>query len=200
MLARHQRSRINSQGFTLVEVLLVVTLFALMAAFLVPNLSVSEQSKTDTFATHVEILLGEMAEYSVYSGELLALRITDTQLIPLRFASYEEGFQPYSADIGSIKPLGLPAQLGLRWEDEDMDASQQADPDALAQWQESDATRTSSKEFGRKEVAPDIFFYPSGETSAGTLIFYSDDFNASVSHKVSLNPLGRPSLERDNET
>jgi|SRR5690625_865539 len=200
MLARHQTLRITqSQGFTLVEVLLVVTLFALMAAFLVPNLSVSEQSKTDTFATHVEILFGEMSEYSVYSGELLALRITDTQLIPLRFASYEDGFQPYSADTGSIKPLALPAQLSVRWEDEDIDASQQADPDALTRWQESDDTITSSKEFGRKEVVPEVFFYPSGEASAGTLILYSDDVNTSVSHKITLNPLGRPSLERDNE-
>src|SRR5690625_8015323 len=104
-----------------------------------------------------------MSEYSVYSGELLALRITDTQLIPLRFASYEDGFQPYSADTGSIKPLALLSQLSVRWEDEDNDASHHADPDALTRWQESDDTITSSKEIDSNEVVPDHDYYASVE-------------------------------------
>lgn len=200
MRLRHpQQLALRHRGFTLVEVLLVVTLFALMAAFLVPNISVSEQSKTEAFAAHVEVLFGEMSEYSVYSGELLALRITDTHLTPLRFGSYEEGFMPYTADTGSIKPLSIPASVSLRWEDQEQDSSHQADPEALTRWQESDATITHSKEFGRKEVAPDIFFYPSGEASAGALVLYPEEFSASFSHRILLNPLGRPSLEREND-
>lgn len=189
----------QQQGFTLVEVLLVVTLFALMAAFLVPNLSVTEQSKTDTFAARLQVLLGEMSEYSVYSGELMALRITDAQLVPLRFGSYEEGFEPYTADHGSIKPLSIPEHVGLGWQSDEVQAQNMADPEALQQWQDSDATLVQSKEFGRKEVAPEVFFYPSGEASAGTFSIYADEFNTQASHRLTLNLLGRVSAEHPDE-
>lgn len=199
MLMRQSLRLRPHQGFTLVEVLLVVTLFALMAAFLVPSLSVGERSKTDTFSARVEVLLAEMSEYSVYSGELMALRITETHLTPMRFVSYDEGFIPYTATTGGIKPLAAPAHISLRWQSEEAEAVNQADPEALQQWQESDASKVQSTEFGKKEISPEVFFYPSGEASAGALLLYQNDTSTQAAHRILLNALGRPALEREDE-
>lgn len=199
MPTRQRLSLQSHQGFTLVEVLLVVTLFALMAAFLVPNLSIGERSKADTFVARVEVLLAEMSEYSVYSGELMALRITDTHLTPMRFASYEEGFIPYTATTGGIKPLTAPAHIGLRWQSEDAEDLNLADPEALQKWQESDVSKVQSIEFGKKEISPEVFFYPSGEASAGALLLYQTETSTQTTHRILLNALGRPTLERDDE-
>lgn len=182
-------------GFTLVEVLVVVVLMALMAALLLPNISVGDKSKHEQFAQNAHVLFAALAEESVFSGELLALQITEESLRPLRFASYEEGFTPYQQSTGSIKPLPLPSGVSLRWQAQGELASdeQSADAGALEQWQTSSGATVQAHTFGAQAVAPDVFFYPSGETSPGELRIYAD---AAVPQALTLSMLGQASLEQ----
>lgn len=181
-------------GFTLVEVLVVVVLMALMAALLLPNISVGDKSKQQQFAQNAHILFAALAEESVFSGELLALEITAESLTPLRFVSYDDGFKPYQQSTGSIKPLPLPDVTSLRWqaEDELLSAEESADAGTLQQWQASSRAIVGSHTFAERAVAPDVFFYPSGETSPGELRIYTDSGAQMV---LSLSMLGQTKLE-----
>lgn len=181
------------------EVLLVVALFALLAAFLVPSLIATEQTKAETFMAHLQTLLEDLSEYSVYSGELMALRINEATVEPMRFESYDEGFVAFSATHGSIKPLTLPPKMELQWQAEDAEQDQLADPQALEKWQQSDAAQPKSKEFGRREVAPELFFYPSGEASPGVLRLYTQGAPHTEVFALTVDTVGRLRVESQDE-
>lgn len=176
---------------------MVVVLMALMAALLLPNISIGDKSKQEQFALNAQILFAALAEESVFSGELLALRITEESLAPLRFSSYEEGFTPYEQSTGSIRPLPYPNGVSVRWEAEEALASDEesADAAALQQWQESDGAVVKTRRFGEQGVTPDLFFYPSGETSPGELRIYTDERVDSLQFLLTLSMLGSAKLE-----
>ncbi|HLR17778.1 MAG TPA: prepilin-type N-terminal cleavage/methylation domain-containing protein [Alcanivoracaceae bacterium] len=193
--SRMQRS--HQTGFTLVEVMVVVVLMTLMAVLLLPNINLGDKNKNESFAVKIEILFAALSEESIFSGELLALKITDDHLQPLRFESYEEGFKPYSQATGSIKPLPVPATLTLRWRAQEELQREDfiADDQVLRDWQESDQAQGTTTTFGEEKITPDVFFYPSGEASAGVLFFYSAQNITKTEFELALSPLGRASLE-----
>ena len=184
--------RAGQTGFTLLEILVVVTLVAGIAAFVMPALlgdnPVKEQRAQ---ADRVSRLLTLASDYSLFRGQLVALLLSPEEITPLVFSLEEQDF--VSLEEEGLRVLALEEPLQLEWEldaqageagptlaDAALAATQ---PDKPGQYGEQESPVTATEE------TPQLFFFPSGEATTATMMIRHPDSAEPV--RLQLDAMGR---------
>ncbi len=181
---------IYQKGFTLLEVLVVVTLLALFASLVLPMLgqrtgSDSLTSLSDRLASTLQL----MAETSVFRGELLAMTLTADGYTPHRFDLATSSFVELDQDQ-SLAVVTYPEGVTLEWQ---LDTESQTD---ISLSDTMKAVMTSDQQNEEDEpVLPQLFFFPSGEVTPVRLSLRDAETEQEIS--FSLDPAGR--IERTDE-
>lgn len=178
--------RSRQSGFTLLEVLVVVVLMVLVSTLLIS--AALRGSNTDPAATAAERFTGTvtlMSENSLFRGELLALRLTDSGWQPLAFHVGESEFVPLVKPLSETK---LESDVRLEWRVE-----QEKRSEDNAQIADIGASLISDEVIaGEKQTVPQVFFFPSGEVTPITVWF--EHIGTDISHELMIDPLGRVTL------
>ncbi|WP_290538378.1 MULTISPECIES: type II secretion system minor pseudopilin GspH [Alcanivorax] len=197
-------------GFTLLEIMVVVMLMGLLTAVLVSQGNwTSDDRQLEEEAARLEDTLALLNERSLFSGQLLALRLETTGWTPLAYDRIEGDFLP--VDDTALKAHRLPPSLELVWELDDL-ADDQASLSDVAETLVQDDVMVGTGEGlldGEEgdesdqddEVFPQVFFFPSGEVSPLTLTLRAyDDVEAEQRLRVSaLGQFSDPDAESDEE-
>lgn len=197
-------------GFTLLEIMVVVMLMGLLTAVLVSQGNwTSDDRQLEEEAARLEDTLALLNERSLFSGQLLALRLETTGWTPLAYDRIEGDFLP--VDDTALKAHRLPPSLELVWELDDL-ADDQASLSDVAETLVQDDVMVGTgeglldgeegDESGQDdEVFPQVFFFPSGEVSPLTLTLRAyDDVEAEQRLRVSaLGQFSDPDAESDEE-
>ncbi len=81
-LTLHDRSRCRPTGFTLIEILIVVVILGILAAFTVPRFTdATTQAENATAHSQLNVLRGQMALFWVYEGTNAPLGSDITEVI-----------------------------------------------------------------------------------------------------------------------
>ena len=180
--------RLRQAGFTLLEILVVVMLIGLLTAVIASqgNWTLSEDG-LDEEAARLYDTLELLNERSLFSGQLLALRLKSNGWVPLAYDRNERDFLPI--DDASLKSRALAANLSLEWqvdslEDDQVSLSDVAEnlvkkdvmaaPEGLSDQADEDGSETRSED-DRDKPLPQVFFFPSGEVTPVTLSMLSND-------------------------
>ncbi|KXJ44050.1 MAG: hypothetical protein AXW13_04575 [Alcanivorax sp. Nap_24] len=176
----------RQSGFTLLEILVVVGLVAMLSlAVLVVPVWVDDQRQLDSESASLADTLTMLNEQSLFSGRLMALRVTERGWTPLTYDVGERAFVP--AQGNGLQANRLPESLELTWQYDDLpddedeervslqDAAKQLVSDdpfgGDDQGLLSDDRDRDEPEDGRddeeedQEPLPQVFFFPSGETT-----------------------------------
>lgn len=191
-------------GFTLLEILVVVAIIAMLAlvVLVVPTWSDDSRRLDDTAGKLSDTLIA-LNEDSLFSGKLLALRLTHSGWTPLQFDVARRRFVPAGDD--SLQPFTLPPGLRLNWTsnqpEEQMGSGDQSVTPTLKQAAKSLIAQdpfggqgdgggsTGSDNGGPSQSLPQVYFFPSGETSPMTFTLRVED-NADQVVKRRLSALG----------
>ena len=176
----------RQSGFTLLEILVVVGLVAMLSlAVLVVPVWVDDQRQLDSESASLADTLIMLNEQSLFSGRLMALRVTERGWTPLTYDVGERAFVP--AQGNGLQANRLPESLELTWQYDDLpddedeervslqDAAKQLVSDDPFGGDEQgllgDDRDRDEREDGRgdeeedEEPLPQVFFFPSGETT-----------------------------------
>jgi len=201
---------VGQAGFTLLEIMVVVMLMGLLTAVLVSQGNwTSDDRQLEEEAARLEDTLALLNERSLFSGQLLALRLETTGWTPLSYDRIEGEFLP--VEDTALKAHRLPPSLELVWElddlgDEQASLSEVAEElvkddvmsgagKALLDDEESDESEQDEDDF------PQVFFFPSGEVSPLTLTLRAYDDVEAV-QRLRVSALGRfsdPDAEDDQD-
>jgi len=173
----------RQSGFTLLEILVVVGLVAMLSlAVLVVPVWVDDQRQLDSESASLADTLTMLNEQSLFSGRLMALRVTEQGWTPLTYDVGERAFVP--AQGNGLQANRLPESLELTWQYDDLPDNDQEErvslQDAAEQLvsddpfgggegllsedrDEPEDERDDGEEDG--ETLPQVFFFPSGETT-----------------------------------
>ncbi len=180
--------RLRQAGFTLLEILVVVMLIGLLTAVIASqgNWTLSEDG-LDEEAARLYDTLELLNERSLFSGQLLALRLKSNGWVPLAYDRNERDFLPI--DDASLKSRALAANLSLEWQVDSLEGDQvslsdvaenlvkkdvMAAPEGLSDQADEDGSETRSED-ERDDPLPQVFFFPSGEVTPVTLSMLSND-------------------------
>ncbi|MED5238337.1 MAG: prepilin-type N-terminal cleavage/methylation domain-containing protein [Pseudomonadota bacterium] len=180
--------RLRQAGFTLLEILVVVMLIGLLTAVIASqgNWTLSEDG-LDEEAARLYDTLELLSERSLFSGQLLALRLKSNGWVPLAYDRNERDFLPI--DDASLKSRALAANLSLEWQVDSLEGDQvslsdvaenlvkkdvMAAPEGLSDQADEDGSETRSED-ERDDPLPQVFFFPSGEVTPVTLSMLSND-------------------------
>jgi general secretion pathway protein H len=201
---------VDQAGFTLLEIMLVVMLMGLLTAVLVSQGNwTSDDRQLEEEAARLEDTLALLNERSLFSGQLLALRLQTTGWTPLAYDRIEGDFLP--VDDTALKAHRLPPSLELVWELDDLGEDQARLSDVAETLVQDDVMAGTGEglldgEEGDEsdqddEVFPQVFFFPSGEVSPLTLTLRAyDDVEAEQRLRVSaLGQFSDPDAENDEE-
>ena len=176
----------RQSGFTLLEILVVVGLVAMLSlAVLVVPVWVDDQRQLDSETASLADTLTMLNEQSLFSGRLMALRVTERGWTPLTYDVGERAFVP--AQGNGLQANRLPESLELTWQYDDLPDDDQEErvslQDAAKQLVSEDPfggddqgllgddRDRDQREGGRddeeddEEPLPQVFFFPSGETT-----------------------------------
>ena len=176
----------RQSGFTLLEILVVVGLVAMLSlAVLVVPVWVDDQRQLDSESASLADTLTMLNEQSLFSGRLMALRVTERGWTPLTYDVGERAFVP--AQGNGLQANRLPESLELTWQYDDLpdddDEERVSLQDAAKQLVSDDPfggdgqgllgeeRNRDEPEDGRddeeedEEPLPQVFFFPSGETT-----------------------------------
>ena len=201
---------VGQAGFTLLEIMVVVMLMGLLTAVLVSQGNwTSDDRQLEEEAARLEDTLALLNERSLFSGQLLALRLETTGWTPLSYDRIEGEFLP--VEDTALKAHRLPPSLELVWELDDLGDEQASLSDvaeelvkddvmsgagkALLDDEESDESEQDEDDF------PQVFFFPSGEVSPLTLTLRAYDDVEAV-QRLRVSALGRfsdPDAEDDQD-
>ncbi|MBD3645357.1 type II secretion system minor pseudopilin GspH [Alcanivorax sp.] len=201
---------VDQAGFTLLEIMVVVMLMGLLTAVLVSQGNwTSDDRQLEEEAARLEDTLALLNERSLFSGQLLALRLQTTGWTPLAYDRIEGDFLP--VDDTALKAHRLPPSLELVWELDDLGEDQARLSDVAETLVQDDVMAGTGEglldgEEGDEsdqddEVFPQVFFFPSGEVSPLTLTLRAyDDVEAEQRLRVSaLGQFSDPDAENDEE-
>ncbi|MCC1498107.1 prepilin-type N-terminal cleavage/methylation domain-containing protein [Alcanivorax sp. 1008] len=178
----------RQSGFTLLEVLVVVALMVLVATLLVSAaLRGSTGDPAGTAAQRFSDTVALMSENSLFRGELLALRLSDTGWTPLGFDVANSEFIPLASPLTETE---LEQGVLLEWK---MEESRNPDRPDIADVGASLISDELMVE--KKQEVPQIFFFPSGEVTPLTVWLVQVEGN--VSHELMVDPLGRVTVVGD---
>lgn len=176
----------RQSGFTLLEILVVVGLVAMLSlAVLVVPVWVDDQRQLDSESASLADTLTMLNEQSLFSGRLMALRVTERGWTPLTYDVGERAFVP--AQGNGLQANRLPESLELTWQYDDLpddedeervslqDAAKQLvsddpfggdDQGLLGDDRDRDEPKDGrDEEEEDQEPLPQVFFFPSGETT-----------------------------------
>lgn len=174
----------RQEGFTLLEILVVVGLVAMLSlAVLVVPVWVDDQRQLDSESASLADTLTMLNEQSLFSGRLMALRVTERGWTPLTYDVGERAFVP--AQGNGLQANRLPESLELTWQYDDLpddedeervslqDAAKQlvsddpfgGDDQGLLGDDRDEPEDERDEEEEDQEPLPQVFFFPSGETT-----------------------------------
>ena len=189
------RSNIRSasprqSGFTLLEVLVVVALMVVVATLLVSAaLRGSTGDPAGTAAARFSDTIALMSEHSLFRGELLALRLSDSGWTPLGFNVANAEFVPLAPPLTQTE---LEQGIRLEWKIEESRNPERPDIAEVGA-----ALISEELMVEKKEEIPQIFFFPSGEVTPLTVWLVQVD--SDVSHELMVDPLGRVTTSGDEQ-
>ncbi|HEX5677361.1 MAG TPA: type II secretion system protein [Alcanivorax sp.] len=173
----------REHGFTLLEILVVVGLVAMLSlAVLVVPVWVDDQRQLDSESASLADTLIMLNEQSLFSGRLMALRVTERGWTPLTYDVGQREFVP--AQGNGLQANRLPEGLELTWQYDDLPDDSQGERVSL---QDAAKQLVSDDPFGGddegllgddrderdgeggdeedQDPLPQVFFFPSGETT-----------------------------------
>lgn len=174
----------RQSGFTLLEILVVVGLVAMLSlAVLVVPVWVDDQRQLDSESASLADTLTMLNEQSLFSGRLMALRVTERGWTPLTYDVGEREFVP--AQGNGLQANRLPESLELTWQYDDLpdddreervslqDAAKQlvsddpfgGDDEGLLGGDRDGRDGERDDEEADDDPLPQVFFFPSGETT-----------------------------------
>ncbi|MBZ2187859.1 prepilin-type N-terminal cleavage/methylation domain-containing protein [Alcanivorax sp. JB21] len=160
----------TERGFTLIEVLIVVVLIGLFAALLVPNMIVGNERDLDQGALRLQDVLASVGEHSVFSGELLGVRLEEDRVVPMRFDPVEQKFVVFGGQsrVG-LDTWRLDEDLRLAWDlgNPEEDAADSHGGVTIAQ--AAEARLIAGEDEDDRDKRPQLFFFPSGEATPARL-------------------------------
>jgi len=202
---------VSQAGFTLLEIMVVVMLMGLLTAVLVSQGNwTSNDRQLEEEAARLEDILALLNERSLFSGQLLALRLETTGWTPLAYDRIEGDFLP--VDDTALKAHRLPPSLELVWELDDLGDDQASLSEVAENLVQDDVMAGAGKELLDEEEGeesaqdkddfPQVFFFPSGEVSPLTLTLRAyDDVEAEQRLRVSaLGQFSDPDADNDEES
>ncbi|MDF1780390.1 MAG: type II secretion system minor pseudopilin GspH [Alcanivoracaceae bacterium] len=181
----------RSLGFTLLEVLVVVTLLALLASMVVPMMGRNTETEDLDFqAKHLKDVIQQLAENSMFRGELMALRLDDTRYQPQRYNIDDQVFEPI---VGNdlFTEFELPTNYLLEWTLTEQDDPGQSSLNQVA------ANLVTTQNNVDKDDLPQLYFFPSGEATPVTLILRDGEKGDEV--KLELDAVGRVDIPTDED-
>lgn len=180
----------SQAGFTLLEVLVVVFLMvAISTVVVVAALRGGGQDESAKARAELSDTVVLMTEQSLFRGDLLAMRFTDTGWEPLRFDVTEAEFMPLPAPLEAVT---LPDNLRLEWRLE-QDGNDQGPSIADA----AEALVADDISPDEKPKPPQMFFFPSGEASPVTIWLVDED--AGVRRQLTVDALGAVAITEDEQ-
>lgn len=173
----------RQSGFTLLEILVVVVLMVLVSTLLVSAaLRGSNTDPAATAAEHFADTVTLMSENSLFRGELLALRLSDTGWQPLGYQVGDAAFIPLVKPLTEIK-LENDVRLTWRVEQEKRATENTQIADVGASLIDDELM------VDEKQTVPQVFFFPSGEVTPITV--WLEHTVSDTSHELMIDPLGR---------
>ena len=192
-------------GFSLLEVLVVVALIGLFSLLVLTQGGwLNEERELDQYQARLHDTLELLHEQSLFAGALVGLRLRHDGWQPMIFDLQQQQF--IALDQRHLRRQALPRQLGLHWQlddDDEQEGLAALTAPLLSDDDEAPQPEMASEEGGRDDpqgeaqVMPQLFFFPSGETSPVTLTLYARD--TEVQRKLQLSSRGRvtnPEQER----
>jgi len=177
-------------GFTLLEVLVVVFLMvAISTVVVVAALRGGGQDESSRELAELSDTIVLMTEQSLFRGDLLAMRFTDTGWEPLRFDVTEAEFLPLPAPLEAVT---LPDNIRLEWRLE-----QDGDSQSLTIAEAAEALMADDISPDEKPKPPQMFFFPSGEASPVTIWLVDEDAN--VRRQLTVDALGVVEIAEDEQ-
>ena len=168
-------------GFTLLEILVVVFLMvAISTVVVVAALRGGGQDDAGRARAELSDTLVLMTEQSLFRGDLLAMRFTDTGWEPLRFDVTEAEFLPLPAPL---KAVTLPDNVRLEWRLE-----QSRDDRGPGIAEAAEALMADDISPDEKPKPPQMFFFPSGEASPVAVWLIDDE--SGTRHQLTVDALG----------
>lgn len=211
LMAPRWRDR-RQTGFTLLEILVVVSLIALLSlAVLVVPVWTDDARELDSQAARLSDTLTTLSEDSLFSGKLMALRITDSGWTPVQYNVAERRFVP--AEGEGLQAQRLPDNLELTWQSDQLGGQddqggqtvtlKQAAQRLVAQdpfggghgllADDKERNSNAGRDKGRldgPEPLPQVYFFPSGESTPITFTVRSIN-NLDLQAKRQLTALGQ---------
>jgi general secretion pathway protein H len=180
----------NQAGFTLLEILVVVFLMvAISTVVVVAALRGGGQDASAKALAELSDTVVLMTEQSLFRGDLLAMRFTDTGWEPLRFDVTEAGFLPLPAPLQAVT---LPDNIRLEWQLE-----QDEDDRGPTIAEAAEALTAEDISPDEKPKPPQMFFFPSGEASPVTIRLIDEDTD--VRRQLTVDALGVVSIAEDEQ-
>lgn len=184
-------------GFTLFEVLVVAFLLGLLGFVTVSTVSSGgEQRQLQQATVNVPDLLTDVAEQSMFLGQMLAIRLHENRLEPLRYDPQSLRFVELGAGIpGAPKALQLHESLRLEWQATEIEQGDR--PDAPMDLGAVIEERLLVDDTDSDEIPPQIFFFPSGEATPMRLTLSVPQMPELAAREIELDTLGRARLRED---
>jgi len=184
------RHATTQAGFTLLEILVVVFLMvAISTVVVVAALRGGGQDDAGKARAELSDTLVLMTEQSLFRGDLLAMRFTDTGWEPLRFDVTEAEFLPLPAPLEAVT---LPDNVRLEWR---LEQGRDDQGPGIAEAAETLMADDISPD--EKPEPPQMFFFPSGEASP--IAVWLVDEEAGVRRQLTVDALGVVEIAEDEQ-
>jgi general secretion pathway protein H len=194
---RSARKPSRVSGFTLLEVLVVVTLLALFASMTLPMMSRNPSGEDLDFqAQRLRNTVQMLAENSLFRGQLLALRVSAHEYQPLGYDVDERQFLDILSDEALVA-YEIPQQFLLEWQLADDSSTGEKTLAYVAEELTEDDASAEIKAGQDKLQPPQMYFFPSGESTPITLLLRDSEESREL--RIVVDAAGRVVIESDDD-